>query len=103
VKKRSGYVVSKYLAKPHLLRGFKYDLRLYVVVTSFEPLKIYLFQEGLVRLATVPYSTDKKTLKQRFMHLTNFSVNKKSKEYVKNVGTDTNTEAPAIESKLNLN
>lgn len=37
------------------------------------------------------------------MHLTNFSVNKKSKEYVKNVGTDTNTEAPAIESKLNLN
>lgn len=63
VKKRSGYIVSKYLSKPHLIRGYKYDLRLYIVVTSFEPLKIYMFQEGLVRLATVPYSTDKKTLK----------------------------------------
>lgn len=37
------------------------------------------------------------------MHLTNFSVNKKSKEYVKNTGTDTQQEQPAIESKLNLN
>jgi tubulin polyglutamylase TTLL4 len=94
--------VSKYLHKPHLIRGYKYDLRLYVVVTSFEPLKIYLFQEGLVRLATVPYSTSKSSLKQRFVHLTNFSVNKKSEAYVKNTGTDTKGETPAVESKLNL-
>jgi tubulin polyglutamylase TTLL4 len=52
VKKRSGYVVSKYVSKPHLINGFKYDLRLYVVVTSFDPLKIYLYKEGLVRFAT---------------------------------------------------
>jgi len=63
VNKRSGYIVSKYLSKPHLIRGFKYDLRVYVVVTSFEPLKIYLFKEGLVRLATVPYTTSKSSLK----------------------------------------
>ena len=54
VNKRSGYIVSKYVSKPHLIRGFKYDLRVYVLVTSFEPLKIYIFKEGLVRLATVP-------------------------------------------------
>lgn len=59
VSKRSGYLVSKYLAKPHLLRGFKYDLRIYVVVTCYEPLKAYIFKEGLVRLATVPYTTAK--------------------------------------------
>ena len=41
--KKAGYLVSKYIAKPHLLRGYKYDLRLYIVVTSFEPLKAYLF------------------------------------------------------------
>jgi tubulin polyglutamylase TTLL4 len=44
VSKRSGYLVSKYLAKPHLLRGFKYDLRIYVVVTCYEPLKAYIFK-----------------------------------------------------------
>ena len=88
VKKRGGTIVSKYVSKPHLIRGHKYDLRLYVCVTSFEPLKIYLFSEGLVRLATVPYSTSKSSLKQRFMHLTNFSVNKKSEAYVKNNNSD---------------
>ena len=84
VKKRSGYIVSKYVSKPHLIHGYKYDLRLYVLVTSFDPLKIYLFKEGLVRLATVPYSTSKSSLKQRFIHLTNYSVNKKAEAYIKN-------------------
>ena len=52
VKKRSGYLVSQYLAKPHLLRGHKYDMRIYVLVSCYDPLKIYLFEEGLVRFAT---------------------------------------------------
>jgi tubulin polyglutamylase TTLL4 len=90
VKNRSGYLVSKYVSKPHLIRGYKYDLRIYVLVTSYEPLKIYLFKEGLVRLATVPYTTSKSSLKQRYIHLTNFSVNKNNKEnYVKNNAKDT--------------
>jgi tubulin polyglutamylase TTLL4 len=89
VKSRAGYIVSKYVNKPHLIRGYKYDLRLYVLVTSFEPLKIYLFKEGLVRLATVPYTTTKGSLKQRFIHLTNFSVNKKSEAFVKPTASDT--------------
>ena len=88
VNKRSGYLVSKYLAKPHLLRGFKYDLRIYIVVTCYEPLKAYIFKEGLVRLATVPYTTSKGSLKKRFVHLTNYSVNKKNENYQKNVKTD---------------
>lgn len=44
--------MSKYLSKPHLLRGFKYDLRIYVLVTCYDPLRVYLFEEGLVRMAT---------------------------------------------------
>lgn len=63
VKKYANTIVSKYVTKPHLIRGYKYDLRLYILVTGFEPLKIYLFDEGLVRLATVPYSTSKNSLK----------------------------------------
>jgi len=62
--------------RPHLLNEFKYDLRIYVFVTSYDPLTIYVYKDGLVRFATQPYST--KNRKSRFAHLTNFSVNKKA-------------------------
>lgn len=66
-------------------------MRIYIVVTCFEPLKVYMFSEGLVRLATQPYSTAKGSLKKRFIHLTNFSINKKAENYVKNTGTGSQT------------
>lgn len=91
VPKRAGYLVSKYISKPHLLRGYKYDLRIYILVTCFEPLKAYIFKEGLVRLATQPYTTAKGSLKKRFVHLTNYSVNKKADNYSKNKKTDATT------------
>ena len=89
--------MSKYISKPHLIRGYKYDLRIYILVVSFDPLKIYMFKDGLVRLATVPYSTSKASLKQRFVHLTNYSVNKNAEAYVKNQ----NAEATVSEAKNN--
>lgn len=83
VLKRSG-VIQRYINKPLLLHGYKFDLRLYVVVTSYDPLKIYLHEEGLVRMATEKYSPSVKSLGSRKMHLTNYSVNKHSAKYVKN-------------------
>jgi tubulin polyglutamylase TTLL4 len=38
--------VSKYVSKPHLINGLKYDLRIYILVTSFDPLRIYFFKDG---------------------------------------------------------
>lgn len=69
---------------PHLIDGYKYDLRIYVIVTSYDPIKVYLFKEGLVRFATEKYTTNISSLKKRFIHLTNYSVNKKAEGYVKN-------------------
>ena len=48
-------VVAKYIDNPLLVNGHKWDLRLYVAVTSYDPLVIYLYEEGLVRFATVRY------------------------------------------------
>lgn len=57
-KKIPGYLISDYIQNPHLLMGHKYDLRIYVVVTSYDPLKIYLFKNGLTRICTEPYSAE---------------------------------------------
>lgn len=49
------YIVQEYIDKPLLLEGFKFDLRIYVLITSCDPLRIFLFSDGLVRLATEKY------------------------------------------------
>ncbi|XP_068185774.1 tubulin monoglutamylase TTLL4 isoform X2 [Antennarius striatus] len=77
-------LVQKYLHKPYLISGNKFDLRIYVYVTSYDPLRIYIFSDGLVRFASCKYSSSKKTLSNKFMHLTNYSVNKKNSEYQTN-------------------
>ncbi len=84
---RDGYLASKYVSKPHLINGYKYDLRVYVLVSSYDPLKIYVYNDGLVRFATEKYSLSSTDLKKRFIHLTNFSVNKKSENFKSNMAS----------------
>lgn len=59
-----------------------------MLVSSYDPLRVYIFEEGLVRFATHKYTTKLKEVKKRFIHLTNFSVNKHSKMFVKNKEAD---------------
>ncbi|XP_003507651.1 tubulin polyglutamylase TTLL4 isoform X1 [Cricetulus griseus] len=82
--KRRPLLVQRYLHKPYLISGSKFDLRIYVYVTSYDPLRIYLFSDGLVRFASCKYSPSMKSLSNKFMHLTNYSVNKKNVEYQSN-------------------
>ncbi|KAK5614427.1 hypothetical protein CRENBAI_024340 [Crenichthys baileyi] len=75
-------LVSRYINNPLLIDEFKFDVRLYVVVTSYDPLLIYVYEEGLARFATVKYDQTSTNIKNTFMHLTNYSLNKKSSDYV---------------------
>lgn len=76
-------LVSKYVADPLCIDGHKCDLRVYVLVTSFDPLVIYLYEEGLVRLATVKYDLNADNLWNPCMHLCNYSINKYHTDYIK--------------------
>ena len=75
-------MVSKYISDPLLISGFKFDIRLYVLITGVDPLRIYIYNEGLVRFASEPYQAGMKGSK--FSHLTNYSINKTNKAFVQN-------------------
>uniref|UniRef100_A0A4W3HQS2 Tubulin tyrosine ligase-like family, member 2 n=1 Tax=Callorhinchus milii TaxID=7868 RepID=A0A4W3HQS2_CALMI len=72
-------IVQKYISNPLLISGYKFDLRIYVCVTSFCPLTIYIYQEGLVRFGTEKFNL--MNLDNVFSHLTNTSINKFGPSY----------------------
>ena len=81
-KSQHTYVVQKYIKQPALWKEHKYDFRIYVLVTSvIDPMTIFLYQDGLVRLASEKYDPSSKTVNDPYTHLTNYSLNKKNKAY----------------------
>ena len=76
------FFISEYIDRPLLMNGLKFDLRIYVLILNLYPLEILLYDEGLVRFATVGYKAPStENLHQAYMHLTNYSLNKRSATY----------------------
>lgn len=78
---KESYVISKYINNPLLIGGKKFDLRFYVLVTSFRPLKAYLFKYGFCRFCTIKYNSNVGDIENLLVHLTNVSLQKRGKQY----------------------
>jgi len=69
-------VLQKYVGDTMLLDGYKFDLRVYVLVTSFSPLEAFVYEKGFARVSSVPYSRQAASTYDKAMHLTNSSLQK---------------------------
>ncbi|VEL09185.1 unnamed protein product [Protopolystoma xenopodis] len=59
-------------------------MRLYVLVTSCDPLRVFIFRDGLVRFTTMRYAEpNENNISNVYMHLTNYAVQKHSDAFVR--------------------
>ena len=78
---KEAFIVSRYIDNPFLLGGKKFDLRLYYLVTSYRPLRVYSYAEGFARVCNVKYTNDADNIDNLFVHLTNVAIQKQGDEY----------------------
>ncbi|VDP09749.1 unnamed protein product, partial [Schistosoma margrebowiei] len=75
-------VIQEYIEYPLLIDGYKCDLRVYVLVTSCDPLKIFIYNEGLVRLSAEKYiKPSEPNGDSIYRQLTNYTINKHHTQY----------------------
>lgn len=70
------FVIQKYMSKPYLIEGRKFDIRIWVLLGP--DLDMYMFEQGYLRLSSEEFNlSDMNT----FIHLTNNAVQKHCKNY----------------------
>lgn len=73
------YIAQKYISDPLLIGGKKFDLRIYVLVVSYNPLTVYLNRSGFARFTHYRYEENK--ISDAAIHLTNVAVQKQTDNY----------------------
>lgn len=56
--KADPYVVQKYISDPLLIGGKKFDMRIYALCVSYQPLTVYLYRTGFARFTHHRYDLE---------------------------------------------
>jgi hypothetical protein len=78
----SQQVIQRYLTDPLLIGGYKFHMRIHLVITNLEPLQAFVQENGQCLFATKPYTMSSKTFGSTFdppIHVTNMCLNATSK------------------------
>ncbi|XP_029696266.1 tubulin polyglutamylase ttll6 isoform X2 [Takifugu rubripes] len=94
-------ICQVYVSRPFIIDGYKFDLRIYVLVTSCDPLRVFMFKEGLVRFCTTKYNEPAHSnVDDVCMHLTNYSINKNSQNFVHDEDTGSKRKLSTLNKLL---
>ncbi|VDK31702.1 unnamed protein product [Taenia asiatica] len=91
IPKKRPLIVQRYLNNPYLINNSKFDLRIYVFIYSVHPLIVYVHEDGLVRFASHIYTNSPRFAGNRYVHLTNYSINCQNVDYISNASDETCT------------
>ena len=73
-------ILQKYIERPLLYQGRKFDIRLWVLIISEYPKNVFIFKEGHLKATCEQYSLN---TNDPYIHLTNYSVQKHHKDFSK--------------------
>ncbi|XP_047464646.1 tubulin polyglutamylase ttll6 isoform X2 [Mugil cephalus] len=94
-------ICQVYISRPFIIDGYKFDLRIYVLVTSCDPFSIFMFKEGLARFCTTKYNEPTHgNVEDVCMHLTNYSINKHSENFVRDEDTGSKRKLSTLNKLL---
>ena len=79
IKSHNQTVIQKYIENPLVIKGRKFDMRQWVLVTSFNPLTVYLFDTPYIRFGAEDFHLD--DFKNIFSQLTGNSIAKHSEKF----------------------
>lgn len=72
ISKDSIWVVQKYIERPLIILQKKFDIRQWILITSVEPLTVWIWKKPYLRFSSADY--DPSNLKSKFAHLTNATI-----------------------------
>ncbi|KAJ1480239.1 tubulin-tyrosine ligase family-domain-containing protein [Baffinella frigidus] len=76
------YVAQRYIDNPYLIGGKK----LYVLVTSYLPLRIWMYRSGFARFSNHRFTMQRGDISNAYVHLTNVAIQKTAPSYDKETG-----------------
>jgi len=76
-----------------LVGGKKFDLRLYILITNYKPLRIWKYETGFGRFCNEKYDVDCDDPENMYAHLTNVAIQKTSDKYSESHGGKWSFEA----------
>jgi hypothetical protein len=67
---KDNLVLSKYISNPMLINHKKFEMKFFVLITGFSPLKIYLYRDGYLILGGNEYNLNETNINDKCMHIT---------------------------------
>ena len=82
--KNKRYLISRYIMNTLLINNKKFDMRAYILVTGMNPLKIYFYRDGYLKISVKDFTLAHEHINDGCIHITTSDTNLKcfeGKEY----------------------